>query len=80
MSIRTMVSKSWQIAGVFLTIGIGGCTSWSPPQAWEKGELARPDMRMDADPLESKFSSHTYFSREASSGGQGVGGGGCGCN
>ena len=23
---------------------------------------------------------HIYFSKEASSGGQGVGGGGCGCN
>jgi hypothetical protein len=26
------------------------------------------------------FDDHTYFSKEASSGGRGFGGGGCGCN
>jgi hypothetical protein len=37
-------------------------------------------MRMDSDPLEARFTAHTYFSKEAASGGTGVGGGGCGCN
>ena len=59
---------------------LGGCAAWQPPQPWEKGDLARPVMRMDADPLEARFSAHTYFSKEAASGGGGVGGGGCGCN
>lgn len=49
-------------------------------EAWEKGNLARPAMRFDADPLDAKFTQHTYTSREAASGGTGVGGGGCGCN
>jgi hypothetical protein len=57
-----------------------GCSALHPPQPWEKGELARPVMKMDTDPLESRFSAHVYFSKEASSGGDGVGGGGCGCN
>ena len=61
-------------------LGSSACSSWQPPQAWEKGELAKPVMRMDSDPLESRYSAHVYFSKEAASGGGGVGGGGCGCN
>ena len=49
-------------------------------QAWEKGELARPEMRFDAGSLESRMSEQVYPSKEGSSGGTGVGGGGCGCN
>ncbi|WP_198301732.1 DUF4266 domain-containing protein [Vitreoscilla filiformis] len=37
-------------------------------------------MTFDSDHLETKFNEHTYFSKEAASGGAGVGGGGCGCN
>ena len=33
-----------------------------------------------SDPLEAAVDDHIYFSKEASSGGQGFGGGGCGCN
>ena len=47
---------------------------------WERGELAAPEMQLICDPLEFEFDDHIYFSREASSGGRGFGGGGCGCN
>ena len=47
---------------------------------WERGELATPEMQLICDPLEFEFDDHIYFSREASSGGRGFGGGGCGCN
>jgi hypothetical protein len=47
---------------------------------WEKGELALPEMQLICDPLEVAFDDHIYFAREASSGGRGFGGGGCGCN
>jgi hypothetical protein len=47
---------------------------------WERGELASPEMQLICDPLESELDDHVYFSREASSGGRGFGGGGCGCN
>ncbi len=47
---------------------------------WQKGTLAEQVMQLDADPAESFADDHIYFSREASTGGQGVGGGGCGCN
>ncbi len=56
-----------------------GCAI-QPPQAWEKGNLARKEMTMDADPLDQAFTQHIYFSKESASGGYGVGGGGCGCN
>ena len=51
-----------------------------PPQAWEKGDLARKEMTMESDPLDQAFTQHVYFSKESASGGYGVGGGGCGCN
>ena len=47
---------------------------------WERGTLARPEMAVDSDPLTSALDDHIYFSKEASSGGRGFGGGGCGCN
>ena len=49
-------------------------------QAWEKGNLTKPGMAMDADPLDQRFMQHIYTSKENSTGGSGVGGGGCGCN
>lgn len=47
---------------------------------WERGLLADRAMRLVSDPLEIELDDHTYFSKEASSGGRGFGGGGCGCN
>ncbi|MCP4283936.1 MAG: DUF4266 domain-containing protein [Gammaproteobacteria bacterium] len=47
---------------------------------WERNILAQEDMLMDADALDLAFDEHIYFSKEASSGGQGFAGGGCGCN
>ena len=48
--------------------------------AWERGNLAKPQMALEVDPLTSALSLHTFSSKEAASGGYGVGGGGCGCN
>ena len=55
----------------------GGCTTVQP---WEREALADYKMKPDRDPLMSAMMEHVYFSREASSGGRGVGGSGCGCN
>ncbi len=68
--------------GAALTLAaalLGGC-AYAPPQPWERGQLAQPAMTMNADPLDQRFMQHTYASKEAASGGYGVGGGGCGCN
>jgi hypothetical protein len=54
-----------------------GCVNVQP---WERGKLADYTMRGDRDPLGEGQSEHIWFSREAASGGRGVGGGGCGCN
>lgn len=58
---------------------LGGC-AMQPPKAWERDLHARPAMSLAADPLDARFSAHIYTSKENSSGGDGVGGGGCGCN
>jgi hypothetical protein len=68
-------------AGLFaLAAAAAGCATMSPPQPWEKGTLARPEMQLDPDPLAAKVTQHIYTSKEGASGGYGVGGGGCGCN
>ncbi len=56
---------------------LSGCQTVEP---YQKGNLSMYSMRADRDSLESVMSNHVTFSREASSGGEGVGGGGCGCN
>ncbi len=56
---------------------LGGCTVVQP---WGRDVLARPEMSLDAAPLDAAIDDHIYFSKEASSGGRGFGGGGCGCN
>lgn len=58
---------------------LSGCTL-EPPRAWERELLARPEMTMNPDPLGRRQLTQIYTSRENSFGGDGVGGGGCGCN
>ena len=62
-----------------LMLAASGCSSLGV-KPWERNILARDDMLMDADGLDLAFDEHIYFSKEASSGGQGFAGGGCGCN
>lgn len=59
--------------------GLGGCAS-TGVAPWDRGVLARQDMQLDAYPIDAALDDHIYFSKEASSGGRGFGGGGCGCN
>jgi uncharacterized lipoprotein YajG len=65
---------------VALCAQLPGCASFAPPQPWEKQYLAVPSMQFDVDKLDVRSTQHIYFSREAATGGYGVGGGGCGCN
>jgi hypothetical protein len=66
----------WSIAA---TLALSGCASLGV-QPWERDVLARPEMSLDAYALDAAIDEHIYFSKEASSGGRGFGGGGCGCN
>jgi len=54
--------------------------SMSPVQPWERDLLAKPSMALVPSEVDNALDEHIYFSKEASLGGQGVGGGGCGCN
>ena len=58
----------------------GGAPQKGRVRPWERGRLAAAGMEIGSDPLELAFDDHIYFSKEASSGGRGFGGGGCGCN
>jgi hypothetical protein len=54
---------------------LGACTTVQP---WERDLHARADMQPNAH--DAAIDNHIYFSKEASSGGRGFAGGGCGCN
>ena len=59
---------------------LSGCSGLGQVAAWEKGNLSRPSMTFEDDALDVRFVQHVYTSKENSSGGSGIGGGGCGCN
>ena len=60
-------------------LNLAACTL-EPVQPWDRDLLAEQKMQLVPDPVESFIDEHIYFSKESASGGQGVGGGGCGCN
>ena len=68
------------LSSISALLGLGGCSNLGQVNAWEKGNLAKAQMTFEADPLDQRFVQHIYASKENSSGGYGVGGGGCGCN
>ena len=73
-------STRWRLVlTICLALGLAGCSA-PKVQAWDKQDLAKPEMALDGDRLDTRFSEHIYFSREGSSGGWSIGGGGCGCN
>lgn len=56
-----------------------GCATMGV-QVWERDILSKPEMQLDSQAIDRAIDDHVYFSKEASSGGRGFGGGGCGCN
>lgn len=58
---------------------LSGCSSLGV-KPWQRGNLAKPEMALNCDPLTLAFDDHIYFSKEAISGGRSFAGGGCGCN
>ena len=59
-------------------LAAAGTTSCTTVQPWERDLHARADMQPDTQ--DASIDDHIYFSKEASSGGRGFAGGGCGCN
>lgn len=62
-----------------LAVLCGACSSIGP-KPWEKDLMARKEMQVGAYSQLTAAEEHIYFSKEASSGGRGFAGGGCGCN
>jgi hypothetical protein len=58
---------------------LGGCSSVGV-DVWERDILAMDEMKPDYARVDRALDDHIYFSKEASTGGRGFGGGGCGCN
>lgn len=75
---RGTLSRLFALA--FCGINLVACQQLSQVQAWEKGALAKDEMRLNRDKLALKNADHIYTSKEAASGSGSVGGGGCGCN
>lgn len=61
---------------VTICLALSNCTTVEP---WQRGNLAKPHMALDPNPLQSSLRTHLYNSREAASGGSSTNGGGCGC-
>lgn len=73
-SIKILARATASAAAAFSLIS---CSTVEP---YQKGNLSDYTMRSDRDELASVMTAHIQFSREATTGGEGVGGGGCGCN
>jgi hypothetical protein len=78
LSVRIWILAALSAGGLLL----GGCTNPAlvRVQPWQRSTLADYTMNPARDPLETGQMEHIFFSREAASGGRGVGGSGCGCN
>ena len=63
--------------GLMMVIALSGCETVQP---WERGVLAKQEMQWTPNVMESQLRAQIYASKEASSGGSGAAGGGCGCN
>jgi hypothetical protein len=76
----------FRIVLLFIISICSGCSLWQgitarePVKPWERDILAGDGMQLPPDKMHRFFDDHIYFSKEASTGGNGVGGGGCGCN
>jgi Domain of unknown function (DUF4266) len=73
MKLKTLITAA-------IALLVSACSGLPTVNPWEKGILAKPSMTFESDRLEAKFAEHIYGSKENASGGNGVGGGGCGCN
>lgn len=67
------------VACTGLALAVSACAGIGP-KPWEKDLMAQTAMQPDPYPIQTATDEHIYFSKEASSGGRGFAGGGCGCN
>ena len=60
------------LAAALALLTLSACVTVHP---WQRGTLARDDMRPGGEPALAAFDDHTYFSKEASRCGRTLGGG-----
>ena len=73
------IMNSTRIILIVCTVFLTGCSSLGV-EPWERDLLAKDEMALTSSPIDAALDDHIYFSKEATSGGRGFGGGGCGCN
>lgn len=74
MNTRRLVS----LIVIAFALQSAGCAVNVKP--WERGNLAKEHMAIEPDALERTIFEQVVTSKEASSGGYAIVGGGCGCN
>ena len=65
---------------IFFFACLAGCVTTEPVAPYERGHLSETGMAWEPGSRNAKLKGHVYTSKEASSGGAGAAGGGCGCN
>jgi len=78
LKIKTLKYRLIILAAIFI-VSLSGC-AYEKIKPWEREVLSKEMAQLIPDALENESDEHIYFSKEAAKGGQGVGGGGCGCN
>ncbi|AGH42237.1 DUF4266 domain-containing protein [Paraglaciecola psychrophila] len=74
-----MLKKAQIILAFLISTLLVGCANLGV-QPWERDLLAKEEMALDSEGIDLGLDDHIYFSKEATSGGRGFAGGGCGCN
>ncbi len=78
MSAFTRLAKR-RMCGVACVLTLFACSGCAGVPAWERGDLARPEMALEPQPGQRALQEHVYSSREAGAAGATGQGGGCGC-
>ncbi len=76
---RIRVQIQMLLVAAVIIYSFCGCASVGV-NVLDRDILSRPEMQFDYRSNDLALDEHIYFSKEASSGGRGFGGGGCGCN
>ena len=80
MKLLIALGASFLLAGCSFYNSANEAFTFEDVEPWQRDVLAQDDMQLDPDAMRTFADEHIYFSKEASTGGRGVGGGGCGCN
>jgi len=77
--VKTIIRVMLLVSIVAAAALLGACSTVGV-EVWERDIMAKTEMQPDYNSVDRALDDHIYFSKEASSGGRGLGGGGCGCN